>query len=62
MSEWPKTLYQCVRCGGVVELDRLVRGGYRCPSCGFAVLRKAAKRSRLIKTTDLSEEQKLFFT
>jgi predicted RNA-binding Zn-ribbon protein involved in translation (DUF1610 family) len=46
----------------MVELGRLVRGGYRCPSCGFAVLRKAAKRSRLIKTTDLSEEQKLFFT
>jgi DNA-directed RNA polymerase subunit RPC12/RpoP len=46
----------------MVELERLVRGGYRCPSCGFTVLRKAVKRSRLIKTTDLSEEQKLFFT
>jgi hypothetical protein len=32
------------------------------PLRGFAVLRKAAKRSRLIKTTALSEEQKLFFT
>ncbi len=34
----------------------------RCPYCGFNVLKKARPGSaKLVKTSKLSEEQKLFF-
>jgi len=61
MSE--KVLYQCVQCGRVFDKDKLSKvAETRCPYCGFNVLKKARPGSaKLIKTSNLSEEQKLFF-
>jgi len=58
-----RLLYECVKCGNVFERDRVFGPtGLRCPSCGFPVLRKSKPgTARLIKTSKISEEQKLFF-
>ncbi|MCS7146096.1 MAG: DNA-directed RNA polymerase subunit P [Nitrososphaerota archaeon] len=63
MSTSPRILYECVKCGRVFERERIFKStGVRCPFCGFPVLRKAKPgTAKLIKTSKLSEEQKLFF-
>jgi len=58
-----RTLYECVKCGRKFEKDKVFKGtGIRCPFCGFPVLRKAKPNTaKLIKSSSISEEQKLFF-
>ena len=58
-----RVLYQCVKCGRVFERERLVKGtGIRCPFCGFPALKKSKPpTAKLILTSKLTEEQRLFF-
>jgi len=54
-----KIRYQCVRCGGVFEKERLPKvADTRCPVCGYNVMRKARSHvAKLIKTSEIGKEQ-----
>ena len=59
-----KPVYQCVRCGALNEVDISPRPAVlRCANCGYPVLKKPrAEKAKMIYTSKLSEEVKLFET
>lgn len=62
MAESARVFYRCVKCGKSIEKEKLVKvAETRCPYCGFNVLKKDKPgTAKLIITSKLSEEQKLF--
>ena len=54
-----KIIYQCVKCGGKFEKERLRKvADTRCPVCGYNVMRKAKPQvAKLIKTSEIGKEQ-----
>jgi DNA-directed RNA polymerase subunit RPC12/RpoP len=59
-----KPVYECVRCGALNEFDIQPRPSVlRCMNCGYPVLKKPrAEKAKMIYTSKLSEEAKLFET
>jgi DNA-directed RNA polymerase subunit RPC12/RpoP len=59
-----KMVYECVRCGALNEVDISPRPAVlRCTSCGYPILKKPrAEKAKMIYTSKLSEEAKLFET
>ena len=59
-----KPVYQCVRCGALNEVDISPRPAVlRCVNCGYPVLKKPrAEKAKMIYTSKLSEEVRLFET
>ncbi len=59
-----QVLYQCVRCGYLFEKEITPRAAQlRCPNCGYSVIRKPRPNvAKLIVSSHLSEEVKLFYT
>jgi len=62
MADRIKIFYRCVKCGRAIEKEKLPKiAETRCPYCGFNVIKKDKPgTAKLITTSRLSEEQKLF--
>ncbi|MCS6788675.1 MAG: DNA-directed RNA polymerase subunit P [Aigarchaeota archaeon] len=60
----PGSTYQCLRCKSLFEADISPKAAQlKCPNCGFTVVRKPRPSvAKLVSSSKLSEEVKLFHT